>query len=269
MQPMVASLAKYLRVVGRLWRISAQRSLAFRWQFVGDLLDESFAVAFSLLMFDIAYDHTPVIGGWDQKKAILLVGVFQTYTVLVGVFLMPSLNTMSNTIHGGDLDGLLLRPVSAQILLSLRQIQITGIVKIAPGFAVMVYALRDLGHMPGLLDMVLAIVLLLAGVGIVYGMWFASMTLEFWFSGLWSWVRFVPRLFSFAQYPGGIYKGMTRVVFLTVLPVIVVTNFPTEALLGQWSAGRVIYSLGLSLLLIGLSHLSWRRGLRRYSSASS
>ncbi len=269
MRLMVDNLRKHLRLVGRLWKISVQKSLAFRWQFIGDLLDESLAVAFSLLMFDIAYDYASVIGGWDQKRTILLVGIFQTYSVLLAVFLRPNLNMMSNTIHGGDLDGLLLRPGSTQVLLSLRQIQITGLVKILPGFAVIIYALSALGHTPALLDVILAVVLLVAGLGIVYGLWFASMTLEFWFAGLWSLVDMVPSIFSFGQYPSGIYKGATRVLFLTVVPVIVIANFPAEVLLGDLSTWKVGYPMGLALLTIGLSRLAWRQGLRRYASAGS
>ncbi|MEW6752593.1 MAG: ABC-2 family transporter protein [Candidatus Latescibacterota bacterium] len=50
---------------------------------------------------------------------------------------------------------------------------------------------------------------------------------------------------------------------------IVIGNFPAEALLGGWSAQRVAHAVGLAVVMVGLSHLAWRRGLRRYSSAGS
>ena len=96
-----------------------------------------------------------------------------------------------------------------------------------------------------------------------------SMTLECWFSGLWSWRSFVPNIFQFARYPEGIYKGTMRIVFLTVAPIIVVANFPTQALLGDSAWLTVLYSFGLAVALLVLSRIQWQIALRHYTSASS
>jgi ABC-2 type transport system permease protein len=108
-----------------------------------------------------------------------------------------------------------------------------------------------------------------SGLVVVYALWFMSMTLEFWFSGLWSWVNFVPNLFEFARYPAGVYKGTARLVFLTVAPVIVVANFPTRALLGDLAPLSALYGVGLAAALLLISRLQWRFALRHYTSASS
>ena len=269
MWPMVTSLKKHLKVIHRLWLISVQKGLAFRWQFLTDLIDESASVALSLLMFDIAYDHTPAIGGWSQHQAVLLVGVFQIYSVVQGVFFEPNFASMSSAIFEGKLDGLLLRPVSAQLLVSLREIKALALLRLLPGLAVVVYALKALGHSPGLFDLCVACGLLLSGIGIVYAIWLATMTLEFWYPGLWSLELLVPDVFRFASYPDGIYKGATKALFLTVVPVILIANYPTHALLGSWSVTMVLHAVGLACMLMGLSRIQWRHSLRHYSSASS
>ena len=269
MAPTVDNIRRHIRVIGRLWLISIQRGMAFRWQFVTDLLNEAVAVALALLMFDIAYDHAPEIGGWDQRRTMVLVGVFQLYSVLLATFLRPNLGEMTRTIYDGDLDGLLLRPVSAQLLISLRQIQVTGLLRALPGVAVIIYALQALEYTPRLFDVGIAAALLLSGIVLVYSLWFMSMTLEFWFQGLWSWQQLVPNVFAFAQYPAGVYKGTMKVLFLTAVPVVLVANFPTQALVGERSVWTALHSMGLAGLLLILSSLQWRLSLRRYSSASS
>ena len=265
----VADLKKHLKVIRRLWAISIQKSLSFRWQFVTDLLDESVSVALSLLMFDIAYDHAPTIGGWSQHQAILLIGVFQIHSVIQNVFFMPSLTLISRTVFTGKLDGLLLRPVSTRLMLSFREIRTMGLLRLLPGFAVVGYALEALRHTPGLLDLLVAGALFTTGIAVVYAMWFASLTIEFWIEGLWSMEELIPNVFYFGQYPDGIYSGVTRTLFLTGLPVIVIANFPTHALLGNWTLDMVVHAFGLAIVMMFLCHLQWKISLRRYSSASS
>jgi ABC-2 type transport system permease protein len=104
---------------------------------------------------------------------------------------------------------------------------------------------------------------------IVYAMWFASLTIEFWIEGLWSMEELIPHAFRLGQYPDGIYLGMTQTIFLTVLPVIVIANYPTHSLLGNGSINMVWHSLTLMAVMLTVCHFQWRRALRRYSSAGS
>ena len=195
--------------------------------------------------------------------------MFQIYSVILMVFLMPNLEAISRTVFQGQLDGLLLRPVSVQMILSLRSLRVIGLLRLVPGLAIVAWALNALGHTPGLLDLLVAGCLLLCGIVIVYAIWFATLTIEFWRTGLWSMELMVPRLFDFGRYPDGIYLGVTRTAFLTVMPVILIANYPLHALLGDWSIGMVMHSAGLAVVFIILSRLQWRLGLSRYSSASS
>lgn len=265
----MGELRKHIRVITRLWRISLQQNLAFRWQFAASLLDSAVALGLSLLMFEIAYVHTPEIGGWSKYQTILLVGVFHLYATLLQVFLGPNLRRMTDVVFRGELDSLLLKPLSAQVLLSLKSVNVPAALNGVLGISVIAYALAKLGVAPTLPGVMLAAVMLLSGLIVVYALWFISLTLEFWFSGLWSWAAFVPNVFQFARYPEGIYKGSLRVIFLTVAPVIVVANFPTQALLGDLAWQSALYSLGLAGVLLCLSYLQWRFALRRYTSASS
>jgi ABC-2 type transport system permease protein len=269
MSPSVGSVGKHLRVIGRWWILTIQSDLAFHWYFFTELIDETASAALSLLLFDIAFTHAPTIAGWRQEEAILLVGVFQVYAVLLTVFLMPNLEAISRTVFTGRLDGLLLQPVSTQVTLSLRHLRLIGLLRFVPGTAIVVWALDALGHVPSASDILVGAGLLLCGVAIVYAVWFASLTVEFWCEGLWSMEMLVPGLFEYGRYPDGVFVGMARTVFHSVLPVVVVANYPLRALLGEWSGGMLLHAAGLALVFLILCRLQWRVALRRYSSASS
>jgi ABC-2 type transport system permease protein len=201
MKLMVDKIRKHTRVIGRLWRISIQKNLAFRWQFLSQLINNAISVGFSIMIFEIAYAHTSTIGGWSKYQTILLVGVFQLYSVLLGIFFSPNVGRMTDVIYHGELDGLLLKPLSAQVIISLRDINVPSAINGILGLFVVVYALIHLHIVPTLLGILLAIIMLFSGLIIVYSLWFISMTLEFWFSGLWSWSNFIPNIFDFAKYP--------------------------------------------------------------------
>ncbi len=185
------------------------------------------------------------------------------------VFLWPNVGGMSRVIYDGELDDLLLRPISTQALLSLRSISFPAALHGAIGIFIIVYALEQLQIVPGILTILAAAVMLLSGVVIVYSLWFISMTLEFWFAGLWSWMSFIPNLFDFAKYPEGIFTGVVRFLFLTIAPVIVVANFPTQTLLGELPWINALWSLVLAGCLLILSQLQWRFAVRRYTSVGS
>lgn len=262
-------ILRHLRVLRRLWLACIQMDLAYRWQIITDVLDETVSVAMSLLLFEIAFGHVQTIGGWSQERVILLVGIFQIYSVVMNLFFGGNLQHISRTIFMGQLDGLLLRPVSTQMMLSLREIRTIAILRLIPGVAIVLWSLEALAYVPVWTDVLACIALLMGGIIVVYAIWFASLTIEFWLSGLWSMESLVPELFDYGRFPDGIYVGMTKTVMYTVLPVVVVANYPLRALLGDWSVDMLLHVFGLAVVFLVLSRLQWRLGLRRYSSASS
>lgn len=262
-------MKRAIRIVLHFWRIAIQRNLTFRWQFLADILGSTLAVLFALLTFDIAYSHTQTIGDWGKYQTILLVGVFQLYTVLTSVFLTPNMQEVGGVIFRGELDGLLLKPVSAQLILSCRTINVTAAIGSIPGFCVIAYALVQLGIVPSIGGLLLGTIMLLSGVTTVYALWFMSMAVEFRFPRLGAWSYSLPSIFDFGKYPGGIYKGMVRVLFLTVMPILVVANFPTRVILGDLAWSSALYSLGLAGVLLVASRFQWRWALSRYTSAGS
>ena len=54
-----------------------------------------------------------------------------------------------------------------------------------------------------------------------------------------------------------------------VLPLVVMTSFPVEALLGQLRLAEALWALLWTLLLLALSRWTFRRALANYTSASS
>jgi len=65
-------------------------------------------------------------------------------------------------------------------------------------------------------------------------------------------------------YPAWLRYGLTFVV-----PIAFATTIPAEALTGRLNWETMLVALGLALLLLVISRIVWRIGLRHYSGASA
>jgi ABC-2 type transport system permease protein len=76
--------------------------------------------------------------------------------------------------------------------------------------------------------------------------------------------------FNIARLPDAAFRGLFRVVFTFVVPMLLVANVPARVLLARLESTSQAGLLALmSILCFALSELVWRVSLRRYTSASS
>jgi ABC-2 type transport system permease protein len=79
--------------------------------------------------------------------------------------------------------------------------------------------------------------------------------------------------FTFAEFgrlPREAYRHIaSTTVFVYLLPAVIVSNTPANALLGRLDWTHVVWLIGLTALWFALAVTVFHRGLRRYTSASS
>ncbi|HEY9156136.1 MAG TPA: ABC-2 family transporter protein, partial [Opitutaceae bacterium] len=76
-------------------------------------------------------------------------------------------------------------------------------------------------------------------------------------------------LFEFSRLPREAFKGLANAIFVWTLPVVIVSNVPARTLIRGLDLSYVPWVLAITILWVGLGAFVFRRGLRRYSSASS
>ena len=81
----------------------------------------------------------------------------------------------------GTLDFTLTKPVDAQVLISVRQVEVWKLVDVVVGFVVLGVAIAQLGATVGPAEAVAFLVALLAGVTIIYSFLLILATCVFWF----------------------------------------------------------------------------------------
>lgn len=226
-------------------------------------------VALAVVTFLVVYQFTPSIGGWTRSQALILVGIYRVVEGLINVQVAPNMMAIGSAIRRGDMDYVLLRPVSSQFLVSARTLALSECANVAIGLGITVYAVHAAGvgwNIGGLLQ---ATVLLLCGVVLLYAVWFAIMTCSFWLVQVNNLDVLFFAVFEAARYPVAYFSSAIRALLTFVVPVAFATTFPVEALLGRLDVRLIPLGLGLTAIALVLTHLFWNVAVRSYSSASS
>ena len=72
---------------------------------------------------------------------------------------------------------------------------------------------------------------------------------------------------NFATYPDGIFKGVSRILLLTVIPVGLTSYFPVWVMT-KFDLKLMLIIIGIVAILTVFTFVVFYRGLRRYSSSN-
>jgi ABC-2 type transport system permease protein len=238
----------YLRLIVCFARASVQNEMAYRANFLINLLHTLLNLGTGLLGLVVLFEQTNQVRGWDFPAALALLGIYLAL--------------------GGRFDFTLLRPVDVQFQASFRHWRPFALIDLFLALIVLGTASAQLGRTLSLAQLGCFLVALAAGVTILYAILLAFSGLVFWSPGfLFTWV--FDGVLQMARFPVSLYPGWLRLILTWVVPVGVMTTVPAQALAGELPAatlaGSVIVAAGL---LMGASAL-FRFGLRQYASASS
>lgn len=260
-----------LKLIGTFFKVSTQAEMAHRSNFFIRLLNSILNLGTGVLSLVVIFNQVETLKGWDLPSALALLGVYLLLGSLRGLFISPSLESvvgMDGEVWTGTFDFTLLRPVDKQFLISFRHWRIFALVDLVLALAVLGISIGMMGANLSFTAILFFIVTLLGSVILLYSALLAFSALVFWNSGfLFTWI--INDLFQLARYPVGLYPGWLRLVLTWVIPVGLMTTIPAQALAGTLTPGMLLLTLTFALsALVGASWL-FRRGLRKYASASS
>jgi ABC-2 type transport system permease protein len=252
-------------------KVSFQEETAYRSNFLINFLYSILNLATGILGIVILFGQIQNIQGWTLPDTLALLGVYLTISAMRALFIGPGLESlagMDGEIWSGAFDFTLLRPVNTQFLVSVRKWKLFALFDLALGIGVLAAAVSMLQVNIGVLQILAFLATLATGFLILYAILLIFAAFVFWSPGvLFTWV--FEGFFQMARYPVGMYPGWLRFMLTWIIPVGVITTIPVEALTGSLSISRLFLSSGLALLLIMAATFLFRKGVRRYSSASS
>jgi ABC-2 type transport system permease protein len=258
-----------LRLLAIFFRLGAMNELQYRTNFWLQLVRTAIDLGAALFMVYVVYSQTPDLNGWAPAELVVLLGVWTLMSGLVGLVVQPGMERLIEDVREGTLDFTLTKPEESQVLVSISQVRVWRLVDVLVGIAVIAAALAYLGRDTGAREAATFAVTLVAGCAIIYSFWLMLSTVSFWFVRIGNILMVFHSLYEAAKWPVTIYPGWMRVVLTFVVPVAFAVTVPAGALVGRATGTWLLGTVLLSVVLMIVSRLFWRVGVRSYSGASA
>jgi ABC-2 type transport system permease protein len=250
-------------------RLGVLNALQYRTDFWIALLQSLVGLGTSLAGLAVVFTQTDQLGGWRADELVALVGVFMIVAGLLGLVIRPSLERLMEGVRLGTLDFDLTKPVDAQLMVSVRQVEIWRGIDVGLGLAILVYAIAQLGERVGPVQALTFGLLLVAGIAIIYSFLLILATLAFWLIRLENIFVIFGSMYEAGRWPIGIYPPWLRIALTVAVPVAFAITIPVESLVGRLEPSMFLLALLVAAgFLIG-SRWFWRFGLRHYTGASA
>ena len=258
-----------LRVALLHLRVGLMNDLQYRVNFALQVLQSLLAVAVGLIVFQLVFSNVSELNGWTQPELLAILGV---QTVMAGVIrsvIQPNMMRLTEEVREGKLDHALTKPVDAQVLVSVREVQLWQAVDIPIGAVIIGFALARLGGDLGVLDALAFGFALLFGAVLLYCFWLVLATGSFWVIRMWFLPELFEGIFQTGRWPIGIYPDWLRFGITFLVPIAFAITVPAEAVTSRLDWQTFAFAAVFTVAAFAVSRWFWRFGLKRYTGASA
>jgi ABC-2 type transport system permease protein len=274
----------YLRVFATFARNSLVRDMMFPANFIIETISSFGWVMMNIGFYFLIFEYTDQIGhggtagdAWDKYQFFVFISTSMFINSIVQMLFMTNADEFSELIRTGGLDFVLLKPIDAQFLISLRRIEWASVANFIVAAVLMAYALpRVTAVNLTAWQVLLYPFYVLAGIGILYSLTIVLAAVSVWLGRNTSIYDFWFYITTFSRYPMEIYQGTIgdwlRRVFTFVLPILVVVNVPARLLAKPMRpeyAYLALYAIVATIVSLLVSRWVFQRALMSYRSASS
>ena len=248
----------------------AKVRVSYRGDFFVSAATSMTATIFSLGFVFVIFARIPRLANWRMEEVLFLYGFS---LIPFGLFNVVSLNLYefgAIYIMEGKFDRVLLRPLSSMFQVLFESFRIESFQEVVTGLVVVIWASRRLHYHWHALDILLLAFFAFCGGVIYISVFLFLSTFSFWFEDR---IGIHPpfwNLLAFGRYPLSIYSSYIQFLLSWIIPFGFATFYPASRLLGRPEFR--IYAPLIPLVAVVtflLAVMSWRIGLRRYSSTGS
>jgi len=265
---MLKTFKKYARVFGVQLKNNFVREAVYRSNFLTMLCVDLIWIFVEFSLFTVIYANTDTLAGWTKEQVFFFLGIFFASDALFTTFFQRNFWNFSDLVNKGELDILLTKPVSPVFLALTRWMSLTSIFNLFLGIGI-AYKFSDAAGFVGGFRWGLLPIWLAVGLVTALLLRFAFSVWVFWTDRSWALSRLYYQFFHFATKPDAIFPVMIRYSIMTFLPFAFIGSVPTRALLYGLTTGEMFMVGAVLLSFYFFDSFFWRKGLRRYQSASS
>lgn len=261
---------RQIRLIWHLFVMKLKRNMAFRFSFFNGFFVDGSMFALQLATFSAIYANVDTIGGWARGETMLFVATFSMVNALNMLLFFFGLNGLADKIKSGDLDNYLTKPLSPLVRLSFENIDMGSLPLVALSVILIIYAVGEL-NAPVSAGRVIAYAGMTALMTVLwYDIMLLLRSLPFFVISAGAALNIENALLDMAmKIPGSAFRGVSKVVFMFILPYGLIATVPVEVITGMLSPAAIVYSIAIVALFTCLALYAFKTGVKHYKSASS
>ncbi|HEX3247065.1 MAG TPA: ABC-2 family transporter protein [Chloroflexota bacterium] len=265
----MSAFQRYFRIYLAFVRSCLIREMAFRGHFLLLAFSNTAWTLLSLAFAGFLFTNVRSVGGWDLNAMIVLTGTFSLVLGLLDGLFETNMSRLSEQINRGELDYVLIKPMSSQFYVSTRYVNFNELPAVLISLVTVSAGMARLDRIPSVADLLVYALLVVCALFTFYGLWFSSVTLALWTGRINNIAYLILPIADLGRMPSDIYRGVFKVVFTFILPVALISTIPARSLLGAFEPWMLLYALCAAAVAVMFSSWFWRFSLGRYTSASS
>lgn len=217
----------------------------------------------------IVFRQQSFIAGWGFYNMLILFSTYRVINGFINLFLKKNIENMLRVIRRGDLDLMLIRPVSSWFLLNFSQISATRIADIVTGTVLIIYSLFFVHWTFASLFLYM----LTAFIGLILiSCFYILISFTAFLNVKESVLDFFDKIIrSSSRVPLSMANDTIQFITFWIIPLMFLSTIPSEILEDRIPHVPLILlsSCLLVFLYILLTHTLWLLCIKKYSSASS
>ena len=261
------TLLHHGKVYQKFISTSIQVESSFRTSYILIILMDFFFFASTLASVHFIYDHVEHIGPWPKEQFLFFISFVLLVDNLHMILVSQNFWELSFMIRTGEFDYLLLKPTHSLFNAFFRHFRSSSLFNTPLALYFMIKYGNAIALGP--LDWLLLPLCLLLGITLLFLVEFCLSCAMFWMvEGMG--VNFLRmQLQSLARWPSFVYSHLYRKIFTLVVPIVLVGTAPVQFLYDKSQWFPLAQLCLLILVFYGLLIFLWKKGLKRYDSASS
>jgi len=263
-------LGRYFKLIRMLFKFALMRQMAYRAHFFLMITGKVVRMALLLFFFQAIFLKVDRLGAWNYDQVLLLFATFHLVDYLMSITFQRNLAfRLPQRIQTGELDTRMVLPVNLLFMVSLEELDLMDFFSSIPAVAFLVYVLDRIGFAFSWGQALAYLTLMANAILFLFSVVLIISATSFWTVQSHGVSRVFDNLMKIGRYPLDIFEGFWKVVFAYLLPLVLIAQVPSQALLANLTPGFAAFGCLVTLGFLVFALFLWKRGLENYMSASS
>jgi len=260
---------RYLRLFAVQCKMSVMSAAIYRANFWLMIIQSIINSLMGILVIRFIYGSVQSIAGWNMHEMIVLICTSQIVNQLYRGIIHWNQNRFIASAGNGSFDRTLLRPMNVTFQANTGSVDFTCPISALCPLIIMIIQVSALGITVSASNIALYILFVINGVVVLAAFMMLLYSFVFVFIKVDGFNNLYYLMMDIADRPREMFSREFMYGFIFLIPAIPIANAPASALLGKASPLMLGIYICIGLIFVFTSYVALKKGLKRYTSASS